>query len=217
MGDPSARRTPLERRAALVRTARLPLVSGKTSTAVLVACLVLTALLILPLARRFPPWIDVEIVLGLWWLVWVMVLTRLLYSGSRVTDDHTLGEPRNWWSAWSNSSPRERGSGLPDWGWWFVPVFDFEGCLLGLGVILALGLVLVGLWLFIEIVIPGLAFVMYVFIRGMLARAANDEHGCRDHLPRAVLWGMLWATVYTAPLALLVWLVHVLHANSIAS
>jgi hypothetical protein len=40
------------------------------------------------------------------------------------------------------------------------------------------------------------------------------QHHCRNSPPRAVLWGLLWATVYTAPLAFLVWVVHVVHTAS---
>ena len=62
-----------------------------------------------------------------------------------------------------------------------------------------------------EIVIPALAFVAYFLIRGMLARITNDQHGCQGNLVRATLWGSLWATAYTLPFALLVWLVHFVH------
>jgi hypothetical protein len=85
---------------------------------------------------------------------------------------------------------------------------DGEGCLIALGIILALVITLVGLWLLIEIVIPALAFVAYFLVRGMLAMVTNDKHGCQGSFIRATLWGALWATVYTLPFALLVWLVH---------
>ena len=88
---------------------------------------------------------------------------------------------------------------------------DSEGCLIVLGVILAVVIALVGIWLLIEIVIPALAFVAYFLIREMLARVTNDEHSCQGSVVRAVLWGSLWATVYTLPFALLVWLVHFVH------
>jgi hypothetical protein len=38
----------------------------------------------------------------------------------------------------------------------------------------------------------------------MLARVANDFHGCTGNLLRSLRWGAVWATLYTAPLALLV-------------
>ena len=45
----------------------------------------------------------------------------------------------------------------------------------------------------------------------MLAKVANDDHGCEGSMLRSAGWGGLWATVYIAPLAVLMWLVHLLH------
>ena len=42
----------------------------------------------------------------------------------------------------------------------------------------------------------------------MLARVANDRHGCEGDVPRALAWGGLWAAVYTAPTAGVVWVLH---------
>jgi hypothetical protein len=42
----------------------------------------------------------------------------------------------------------------------------------------------------------------------MLARVANDRHGCEGDVPRALAWGGLWAAVYTAPIAGVVWVLH---------
>src|SRR5262249_14796921 len=67
---------PAERKRLLQR-ARLPLVSGKASVGILLLCLGVTALWVLPLARRFSAWVDVEIVLGLWWTVWTITLVYL--------------------------------------------------------------------------------------------------------------------------------------------
>jgi hypothetical protein len=47
-----------------------------------------------------------------------------------------------------------------------------------------------------------------VMARNMLAAVINDRHRCHGNLGRALAWGLLWATVYTAPLAGLVWFVH---------
>ena len=70
--------------------------------------------------------------------------------------------------------------------------------------------------LLIEIVVPLVAFVTYFLIRGMLARVANDFHGCKGNLWRALRWAALWATVYTAPLVLIVWLAYVVHQGPVA-
>ena len=51
--------------------------------------------------------------------------------------------------------------------------------------------------------------LFYFLVRGMLARVANQAHGCKGRLAASLSWGCLWATVYMAPLALLAWLAHV--------
>ena len=65
----------------------------------------------------------------------------------------------------------------------------------------------------IEIAVPALAFATYFLIRGMLAHVVNDEHNCKDNFLAALCWGALWATLYTAPLGLLVWVIHVIGAR----
>jgi hypothetical protein len=189
-----------------IRRVRFPVVSGKASAAVLVVCLILTALIIIPLAGYFqlPPWIRVELLLAVWWLIWIMALTRLLYTGRRVSDDHTLGAPRSWFGNFFKNSGSSSGWGGID----IVP--DVEGCAIVLGIIFAIIVAVIGFWFLIEIAIPGIAFLLYLLVRGMLARVANDDHGCQGRLVRSLIWGCLWATVYMAPLALLVWLSHVL-------
>ena len=79
------------------------------------------------------------------------------------------------------------------------------------GIVAGLCLAIVGIWVLIELVIPALAFVAYFLIRGMLAHVANDQHRCKDNWSRALAWSVLWATLYTAPLAVVVWLAHVVH------
>src|SRR5438876_8394940 len=89
MSDPQMLEPAPERK---VRLARL---SGKATAAWLIGFLILIALLI-PAVLRLPLWIDFEIVLAGWWLVWLIVLARLLYSGQRITADHQLSALRNW-------------------------------------------------------------------------------------------------------------------------
>src|SRR5690242_14129916 len=81
-----------------VRRTRLLRRSGKASAAWLVICFGLTAVLI-PMALHLPRWVEFEIVLGAWWAVWLAVLTWLLFTGKRVTDDHQLGSPKSWASS----------------------------------------------------------------------------------------------------------------------
>jgi hypothetical protein len=195
------------------RGVRLPLVSGKVSALVLGGCLLLAALMGLPLARRFPPWVDFEIVLAAWWLIWATALGTLLYRGFSISDDHRIGETRNWFAGLFGARPlHER----PDDVWWWPrwPIYGLTGstgCLEC--IVLVVGMVVAALaaWLLVELLIPVWAFVMYFLIRGMLASAVNGAEHCRGHLARATACALLWATAYTAPLAILVWGAHQLH------
>src|SRR5205085_987753 len=85
-----------------------------------------------------------------------------------------------------------------------------EGCgQVAIGIVCIVLLVL-GVWLLIELVIPGLAFLLYFLIRGMMARAVHGRDDCRGNVARSAVWGTLWATVYTLPLALVIWALHAL-------
>lgn len=198
----------------LGRLLRLPRLSGKASAACLIVFFFATALLI-PGVVRLPLWIDFEIVLGIWWLGWLIVLAVLLYRGQRVTDDHQLGQPRNWLKALTGQEKakdsldiRKRdSSGWWDGLWWLAPVGG-EGCAVLLAVVILLIVAFFALWFIIEIAIPLVVFLLYCGARGMLAAAINDRHRCQGRPGRALVWGLVWATVYTVPLAGVVWCVH---------
>ncbi|HEV3260589.1 MAG TPA: hypothetical protein VG013_27285 [Gemmataceae bacterium] len=194
--------------------ARLRRLSGKVAAAWLVICLLLTAVLI-PMALRLPPWIESEIVLGVWWVVWFVVLTTFLYSGLRVTDDHALQQPRNWFSSWFSSNQRKSEKQTEPRGSWWDGFF--WGWFLGdelVYLIIAAVVLVGGIWLLFEVAIPVILFLLYFVARGMLAGVANDRHHCRGNLGRAVVWGFVWATVYTGPLAGAVWFVHFVHQRA---
>jgi hypothetical protein len=190
--------------------------SGKASAAALLLCLGTTAVLI-PMALRMPRWVEYEIVLGVWWIIWLLVLTSYLYGGQRITDDHQLGQPRNWFASSKSQPARRRRDSNSSWWdgfFWGSVAFDAEGCIYGLAIIVAL-ILLVGLiWFLIEIAIPVLFFLLYVIVRSMMAQVLNDCHYCRGRLARALAWGFVWATVYTAPLAAVVWFIHYVHERA---
>jgi hypothetical protein len=163
------------------------------------------------MALRLPRWIEFEIVLAVWWVVWFGALTGFLYNGFRVADDHALVQPRNWFSGWFSKKNRVDKRSDPDsswwdgffWGWWIGDEVVF--------LIVAAVLLVAGIWLLFEVAIPVLLFLLYFVARGMLAGVANDRYHCRGRLGRSVVWGFLWATAYTAPLAAAVWFVHFVH------
>jgi hypothetical protein len=208
MNEPPVTTPPPARPAPPARRTRLLRLSGKWSAALLVACFVLTAVLI-PRALRLPRWVAFEIVLAAWWAIWLGVLTWLLHTGRRVADDHQLREPRNWFASEKREQKKDPDSAWWDgfwWGWWF----DDEALLILVGLVLLVGLV----WVLFELAIPLLLFLLYFITRGMLARVVNDRHHCRGRPARALGWALIWATLYTAPLAGAVWFIHFAHQQA---
>jgi hypothetical protein len=187
----------------------LPRLSGKAIAVSLVVCFGLTAVLI-PMVFRLPRWINFEIVLALWWSVWLFVLTWLLFTGRLVTDDHQLGKPRRWFQV-------DFPAILPSLDLFDILTSPFSyklsdemiGCALG---VLLIAIVAV-IWILIELAIPLILFLLYFVTRGMLAQVVNDRHYCKGRLGRALSRGVLWATAYTAPLAAAVWYVHYVHRS----
>lgn len=178
------------------RRLRLPAVSGKWTVIWLLVCAAVSGLLI-PLILRKPLWVEFELVVAVWWLLSGMLLTKLLYRGERVADDHRQHSPRDWFNLKHAGTSDLSGCG---------PGIDGEGCLVLVGLLIALLLV----WLLIELLIPVVFFLLYFLIRGMLVHAAHNRPRCRGHLSMSVGCGFFWATIYTTPLAGVVWLVHVI-------
>src|ERR1043166_7721274 len=198
------------------RALLLPRVSGVQSFFVLLLCMGVTALVV-PMALRFPLWIDVEIVIAGWWVIWCIALTLFLYNGWLVTHDFktpTFSNPLA-------KKPEEKKRSDYHRGWWdgyWWGSLDFGGsveggeailgCLLLLLLIIAMPFILV----FLVEAAVGLTFVCYFLVRGMLAQVANARgRRAQGRLLPSLGQGVLWATVYTAPLAGLVWFVHWLH------
>jgi hypothetical protein len=100
--------------------------SGKATAFGLVMAFLITAILI-PAVLRLPTWIDYEIVLVVWWGIWMAVLTTLLHQGKRVADDHQLPPPRNWLNWWGKQEPvgkeksksRQKDTSSSGWGGWY--------------------------------------------------------------------------------------------------
>src|ERR1041384_6068959 len=139
------------------------MVSGKLSALILAGCFLLTGILV-PIAAHLPRWIEFELVLIAWWLVWIASLSAFLYRGRKVRDD---------------MPPASRLHGDYSWA-------DIGGCVgvesagcgevLG-GIVIAIFLI-IALFLFVEFALPGVAFMTYLVIRGMLATVVNSRRGC---------------------------------------
>jgi hypothetical protein len=182
------------------RRLRLPVVSGKWTVFWLLCCFLFTGALI-PLVLRLPKWVDFEVVIAIWWFVWAMILTKLLYKGEQVSDDfQRKTEARSWFNTQDHDLTGCDGCGHGA---------DIEGCAVILGLIAALVLV----WFLVEIAIPVVFFMLYFLVRGMLARVVNDQWSCRGSFGRSAMRGVLWATIYTVPLAVTIWIVHFIYAT----
>lgn len=207
MGD-SPSNPPSQLHLRMTEFVKLPRLSGKASAAWLAACFALTGVLI-PAVLRLPRWIDFEIVLGIWWVIWLGVLARLLYTGQRVAHDYEMKEPTNWFSSKPSDAQKALSSNSSWWdGFFWGSVFDGESLMVGLLIVAGLILLVGVIWFFIEIAIPVVLFLLYVVVRGMLAAVVNDRHRCRGKPLQALFGAFLWATCYTAPLAVAVWFVH---------
>jgi hypothetical protein len=182
---------------------RRGLVSGKWSALVIALCFLLTAIL-LPVAAHLPRWVEVELVIGGWWVVWCVAITWMLHRGCEIKDD--VATPDLPAGNMRNMSIFQGGNSSGDGRWYFPD--SLEDLQIVVWIVVALALGLGALWLAVELVIPGLAFLMYALIRSMLTRVVNDRHDCSGSLVRSVSWGTLWATLYTLPIGLAVWAVH---------
>ena len=171
-----------------------PPVSGALATLVVGSVMALTAGAI-PTLLRLPRWLELEVVVAAWWAIWALTFTVLLFRGWRVAQDVR--------GLRSRASPGGAGAKRSTLDWGSLDLSggaDLDGCVVLIGLLLALG----AAWLLAELFVPLLLFVAYWLILKGLTSVANDRHACEGRLPLAILWGVLWATLYTAPLAGLV-------------
>jgi hypothetical protein len=181
----------------------VPRVSGKVATLFALLSLGLCAVLF-PTVLKLPRWVEAEAVLGAWWATLALVLGVLLYRGIKIADDfrfrlNPLGKRDDEGSA----------NFLSDLPGCFDPgISDAEGCVALLVVLVALAALVGASFLIAEIVLPMVFMGCYWLLHRAIGRVANDRHGCEGSLARASLWGAIWATLYVAPLALVVWGLH---------
>ena len=83
--------------------------------------------------------------------------------------------------------------------WLFAPDFLVLSALLAI----AFG----AAWLLVEAALPAVFLVVYYLVVKGFGRTLRDRHECKGNVPRSVFWGVIWSTVYVAPLVVLVWLI----------
>ena len=174
-------------------------VSGRRSALVLLALLVGSGVLV-PLALHRALWVDAEAVLGAWFVIWTIALEWLGVAGRAVERDWDDGHDRRG-SGGDHSFGCGNGLGAIDLGGTDLG----EGCagpIFGLLVIVVAAIVLS--WL-----VPIMALVLYAAVRALLNRVGDHAEATRGRLVPALRNAALWAGVYTAPLALGVWALHV--------
>lgn len=175
-----------------------PPLSGQMTVLVTVMLMALIAGTV-PTVLTLPRWIEWELVMGGWWLVWTGIFSVLLFRGWRVADDlPDLSKGKND-SSGSGKGILEGLGSLGDPG-----CVDPEGCAVAILFLIALGVALLLSWLLVELVLPVVIAAAYWLMLRALSRVANDHHDCEGHLGRAVGWAALWALVYTAPLAVVI-------------
>jgi len=207
---------PFRARLALVAVRSVPMLSGRATAFVVLGALVLSVVA-LPAALRLPQWIELELGLGVFWLVLAGLLTGLLFRGYRLREDHALALPWNVKkgkgassssssgpSVWDGCAGCDVGSGCGDAG---------EGIVVVLVVIVVAAVAFGVSWLIVELVAPLLFFLAYEAIVRSVGRVAHDTHDCEGSLGKSLLWGVLWSTVYLAPFSGSVWVVHALLAR----
>ncbi len=199
-----------------------PRTSARRTALAMTACLVFTGAAV-PIALHLPRWVEMEVVLAGWWLVWAVVLTVVARRGAELVDDHALvirlpwspaREPRREPLAGGPRGAPEvpaEATVPPARSSWWSKVFealtlpsDLEALVFALALAIVLGVALAAAWLVIEVVAPVLFGLAYFGVVRALRRAAQY----RGATVRASVVGAGWATAYVAPLAALVWLVH---------
>jgi hypothetical protein len=192
---------------------RAPPLSGRLTALALMLCFVFTALAA-PFAMHLPKWLEAEIVLGVWWVVWAIALSVILYRGTRVSDDHrfspsiSLGDLGGGGRT-KRSSSSSSGTGFFDGLSGVGDLADGgEGCLYVIGALLLAGAALLVAWLLVELIVPTLFTLAYLLLIRALQVVTNDRHGCKGIPVRSAGYGSLWATIYILPLVVVVLIVH---------
>lgn len=199
-------------RARLLLAALAPQLSGRLTALSVLAAGALTALSF-PRMLHMQRWVELELVVLSWWAMAFVGLTVVLYRGLRVDDDHIFYAPGNPLNT-LRASRSKRGSSCNTSSCLDGCNFDAGGDEL-LFVVFALLLLLCAAvamflfsWLIVEIVLP-LAFLgFYKATTGALRRATHDRHDCKQDWATSLRWAAIWSTLYIAPFAAILYLMH---------
>ena len=177
------------------------MMSGKKIFAIIIGCLVLSCLIFVVPSYKKPFITEASIAIGIWWLTWVGILTKILYSGWRIDDDLSTdlkiesGKKSNWLDFFDISTAGDGLGGLI--ASFFISVlFAFFGYIL------------------IELLLPLFAWLAYTIVLKMLRTAAHDRHDCERNFLLSMGFATFWAAIYVLPLILCVFIVKNLNGIS---
>jgi hypothetical protein len=216
-GDPLQRAAhPYRARFARVAAGSARAVSARTMAFVVGLSLVASGVLV-PIALKLPRWVEFEVVVAAWWTILFGLLAVLLHRGARLREDYAF---RLRWNLPDLADMPDGGDAealIPKtnrrWGWLESSAdgagcTEVEGCAgIVVGAVLS-AVAVAAAWLVIELAFPAVFFLLYWLVVKAIARVANDRHGCEQNVGRSIAYGALWATVYTSPIAAVVWIVH---------
>jgi len=183
----------------------VPTLSGRATALAALGAMTLTAGLF-PWLFHQARWIEVELVLLAWWTLGGLALTVLLHRGYQLEDDHFFHAPSRVGADAIEGMTTDPTCGCD---------VGLDGCdaltALGAVVLATLFVALTALtvaWLVVELIVPVVFIVFYATTLAAIQRAARDRHDCDGNLLRSLRWAFTWATIYIAPIATLVWLLH---------
>ena len=178
--------------------------SGKELAATVIGCLVFSCLIFLipPLKMAFI--VEAKLVIGLWWLTWIVIIAKILYMGRRIEDDL--------------SSNVEVDASKKSYLWEVLNLAWYGEGLAGIiaGFVLSIIFALFS-FLILELLLPLFAWLAYNLVLKMLRTAAHDRHNCEKNLLLSTLYATFWSTLYVMPLFLCVYIVQYLTGDSTAS
>lgn len=200
---------PYRARARALALGVTPRVSARWTILLLVGCFAVTTALV-PALLHLPRWVESEVVLVTWWLAFAALLSALLYRGYRLRHDFELAMP------WDEQPAKvqevdarvTKGSKGCDVLDGCSGSIDLEGVVVMVIAAVAVGVGLGLAWVVVNLAAPLLFLVAYVLLGAAIRRVAHDAHGLAGKLGPSIAWGTMWATLYVAPLLLLIWLVH---------
>lgn len=187
----------------------VPPISSAATVIVILACCAFTALA-LPALFSMPRWLEIEVVLGAWWLVWAVVLGVLAHRGRPLDRDYSLSSESPANPDRAPAPPREPPS---RWSWLDVlgAVSDLEGIVIFVVGAIVITLAIAATTIVVDFAAPVLFLVAFTGVQAAMRRSLVAKH--EGQALRSAFHGAAWATLYVAPLAVVIGLTHVLLAK----